>query len=54
MKPDQAKTVAEVIGQGLQGEWMHTYKAINALPDAKKAHERIESRKSVGKVLLIP
>ncbi len=36
MKPDQAKTVAEVIGQGLQGEWMHTYKAINALPDAKK------------------
>ena len=36
MKPDQAKTVAEVIGQGIQGEWMHTYKAINALPDAKK------------------
>ena len=36
MKPDQAKAVAEVIGQNLQGEWMHTYKAINAVPDAKK------------------
>ena len=36
MKPEQAKAVAEVIGQGLQGEWMHTYKAINAVPDDKK------------------
>ena len=36
MKPDQAKTVAEVVGQNLQGEWMHTYKAINAVPDAQK------------------
>ena len=36
MTADQAKAVAEVIGQGLQGEWMHTYKAINAVPDAKK------------------
>ena len=36
MRADQAKAVAEVIGQGLQGEWMHTYKAINAVPDAKK------------------
>ncbi len=39
MKADQAKAVAEVIGQGLQGEWMHTYKAINAVPDAKKDHK---------------
>jgi len=39
MKPDQAKAVAEVIGQGLQGEWMHTYKAINAVPDAKKDYK---------------
>ena len=36
MNADQSKAVAEVIGQGLQGEWMHTYKAINAVPDAKK------------------
>ena len=36
MNADQAKAVAEVIGQGLQGEWMHTYKAINAVPDDKK------------------
>jgi uncharacterized damage-inducible protein DinB len=39
MKPDQAKTVAEVIGQNLQGEWMHTYKAINAVPDAGKDYK---------------
>jgi len=39
MKPDQAKAVAEVIGQNLQGEWMHTYKAINAVPDAKKDYK---------------
>jgi uncharacterized damage-inducible protein DinB len=39
MKPEQAKVVAEVIGQGLQGEWMHTYKAINALPDGKKDYK---------------
>ena len=39
MKADQAKTVAEVIGQGLQGEWMHTYKAINAVPDGKKDYK---------------
>jgi uncharacterized damage-inducible protein DinB len=39
MRADQAKAVAEVIGQGLQGEWMHTYKAINAVPDAKKDYK---------------
>ncbi len=39
MKPDQAKAVAEVVGQNLQGEWMHTYKAINAVPDAKKDYK---------------
>jgi len=39
MNADQAKAVAEVIGQGLQGEWMHTYKAINAVPDAKKDYK---------------
>ena len=39
MNADQSKAVAEVIGQGLQGEWMHTYKAINAVPDAKKDYK---------------
>lgn len=39
MHADQAKAVAEVIGQGLQGEWMHTYKAINAIPDANKDYK---------------
>jgi uncharacterized damage-inducible protein DinB len=39
MHADQAKAVAEVIGQNLQGEWMHTYKAINALPDANKDYK---------------
>jgi len=39
MHADQAKAVAEVIGQGLQGEWMHTYKAINAVPDANKDYK---------------
>jgi uncharacterized damage-inducible protein DinB len=39
MKPDHAKTVAEVIGQNLQGEWMHTYKAIAAVPDARKDYK---------------
>ena len=39
MHADQAKAVAAVIGQGLQGEWMHTYKAINAINDAKKDYK---------------
>ena len=39
MNAEQAKAVAEVIGQNLQGEWMHTYKAINALPEAKKDYK---------------
>ena len=39
MHADQAKAVAAVIGQGLQGEWMHTYKTINAVPDAKKDYK---------------
>ena len=36
MTADQAKVLAEVIGQGLQSEWMNTYKVIDAVPDAKK------------------
>ena len=39
MKPEEAKFLAGVIGQNLQGEWMHTYKAINAINDAKKDYK---------------
>ena len=39
MTPDQAKFLAGVVGQGLQGEWMHTYKAINAIQEAKKDYK---------------
>jgi uncharacterized damage-inducible protein DinB len=36
MNAEQAKFLATVLGQGLQAEWMHTYKAISALNDAKR------------------
>ena len=36
MNAEQAKFLARVIGQNLQGEWMHTYKAINAIPTARR------------------
>ncbi len=36
MDADQAKFLAQVIGQQLQQEWMTTYKVINAIPEAKK------------------
>jgi uncharacterized damage-inducible protein DinB len=39
MNADQAKFLAGVIGQNLQGEWMHTYKAINSINDAKKDYK---------------
>ena len=39
MKPEEAKFLAGVIGQNLQGEWMHTYKAINAINDGKKDYK---------------
>ena len=39
MKAYQAKFLAETLGQGLQAEWMHTYKAINAVPDGKKDYK---------------
>ena len=39
MSADQAKFFATTIGQNLQGEWMHTFKAISAVPDAKKDYK---------------
>jgi len=46
MKPDEAKFLAGVIGQNLQGEWMHTYKAINAINDAKKDYKPASDSRS--------
>ena len=39
MGADQAKFFVTTLGQAMQGEWMHTYKAINAVPDAKKGEQ---------------
>ena len=39
MSADKAKFFAETVGQNLQGEWMHTYKAISAVPDANKDYK---------------
>jgi uncharacterized damage-inducible protein DinB len=46
MKPEQAQFLAGVIGQNLQGEWMHTYKAINAINDAKKDYKPASDSRS--------
>jgi len=39
MKPEEAKFLAGALGQSLQTEWMHTYKTINAVVDAKKDYK---------------
>ena len=39
MTPDQARVVANVVGQQLQMEWMTTYKVLNAIPEASKDHK---------------
>ena len=39
MSPDQAKAVAEAVGQQLQNEWMTTYKVLAAVPDAKRDYK---------------
>jgi len=46
MNADQAKFLATTIGQNLQGEWMHTYKMISAVPDAKKDYKPQENSRS--------
>jgi uncharacterized damage-inducible protein DinB len=52
MNPEQAKFLAGVIGQNLQGEWMHTYKAINAVPDAKKDYKPQENSRTAWDLAL--
>ena len=39
MKPDQAKAVAESVGQQLQHEWMTTYKVLAAIPNDKRDYK---------------
>jgi uncharacterized damage-inducible protein DinB len=39
MTPDQAKTVAETIGQQLQHEWMTTYKVLSAIPEGTRDYK---------------
>jgi uncharacterized damage-inducible protein DinB len=39
MTADQAKAVAEVLGQQLQQEWMTTYKVLAAVPEAKRDYK---------------
>jgi uncharacterized damage-inducible protein DinB len=36
MNPEQAKFLAATIGQGLQNEWMTTYKVIAAVPEGNR------------------
>jgi uncharacterized damage-inducible protein DinB len=38
MTPDQAKAIAEVLGQQIQQEWMTTVKVIEAVPEDKKQY----------------
>lgn len=52
MTPDQAKFLAGVVGQGLQSEWMHTYKAINAIVDAKKDYKPAPDSRSAWDLAL--
>jgi uncharacterized damage-inducible protein DinB len=39
MTADQAKAVAETVGQQLQQEWMSTYKVLSAVPEAKRDYK---------------
>ena len=46
MNPEQAKFLAQVIGQQLQSEWMTTYKVISAIPDDRKDYKPQEHSRS--------
>ncbi len=39
MTPDQARAVAETVGQQLQHEWMTTYKVLTAVPEGKRDYK---------------
>jgi uncharacterized damage-inducible protein DinB len=46
MTPDQARAVANALGQQLQNEWMTTYKVLNAVPEAGKQHKPDENART--------
>jgi uncharacterized damage-inducible protein DinB len=39
MSPDQAKAIAQSVGQQLQNEWMTTYKVLSAIPEARRDYK---------------
>ena len=39
MNADQAKAVAETVGQQLQQEWMTTYKVLSAVPESQRTYK---------------
>ncbi|MGE3275377.1 MAG: DinB family protein [Vicinamibacterales bacterium] len=46
MHADQAKAVAEALGQQLQNEWMVTVKVIEAVPEASKSYKPDEKART--------
>ena len=46
MTPDQARAVANAVGQQLQNEWMTTYKVLSAIPEGKKEHKPEENSRT--------
>ena len=46
MNADHMKFFVTTIGQTLQNEWMHTYKVLAAVPDAKKDYKPQEHSRS--------
>ena len=46
MKPEQAKFLAETLGQNLQTEFKHTYKNITAVPEGKKDYKPQDNSRS--------
>jgi uncharacterized damage-inducible protein DinB len=50
MTADQAKAIAQTVGQQLQQEWMTTYKVIKAVPEAKKDYKPEGNSRSAGEL----
>ena len=46
MNADQAKVLAQSVGQQLQHEWMTTYKVISAVPEGKRDYKPEENSRS--------
>lgn len=50
MNADHAKFLATTLGQNLQGEWMHTYKVISAIPEGKKDYKPEEHSRTAWEI----